>query len=171
MRDFLLDTQMISYWFDDQSEFHERVRDAAAAIDANSHVCVSAITLGEIEYGRVVSGRVFSGRHNEYACFVREKLPRIVTVSQHTAEPYGRVRATLFEKFAPRAKRAKKRRAEELVDPSTGKELGIDENDLWLVAQALERNLVLVSNDRMTRITFAVREFHPDFSFENWASG
>jgi predicted nucleic acid-binding protein len=42
---------------------------------------------------------------------------------------------------------------EEWVDKATGQKLGIDENDLWMCAQAKERNLVLVTADgRMKRI-------------------
>lgn len=37
-------------------------------------------------------------------------------------------------------------------DPVTAKELGIDENDLWIAAQSIEHNLILVSNDKMARI-------------------
>ena len=46
----------------------------------------------------------------------------------------------------------------------TSKRLEIQENDLWIVAQAVERNLVLVSNDAMKRI----REIAPDLVVEDW---
>ena len=172
MAEFLLDTMMIDYWFDGRSEFHDSVRRTADAISTSgSQVCVSVITLGEIEHGRAVNPGGMGGRLDEYSRFVRESLPRILEVSKHTAEPYGRVRAALFEKFAPNVRRGKGKRPEELVDPATSKELGIDENDLWLIAQAIERNLVLVTGDKMTRIKEAVREIQPSFAFENWADG
>ena len=49
------------------------------------------------------------------------------------------------------------------------RELGIDENDLWIVAQAVERNLVLVTSDKMWRIRETVCELYPDFGSEDWA--
>jgi predicted nucleic acid-binding protein len=46
----------------------------------------------------------------------------------------------------------------------TSQELGIQENDLWMAAQALEYNLVFVTNDKMERI----REVCADLQLENW---
>ena len=163
---------MIDYWFDEASEFHDSVRRTADSRSAfGSHVCVSAITLGEIEYGRAVNPGGMGGRLNEYSRFVRESLPRILEVSKHTAEPYGRVRAKLVDRFPPPGGWSKKKRAEQLYDPIAAREFGFDENDLWLVAQAIERNLVLVTNDRMRRISQTVQEVAPNFVFENWAAG
>lgn len=52
------------------------------------------------------------------------------------------------------------------VEPSTGKELGIDENDLWIAAQAIERNLVLASQDSMARLLDVAAELR----IEDWTS-
>ena len=169
MPDFLLDTQTIRYWFDDLSPFHEAVRKSTAALPPESHVCISAITLGEIEHGITINAAGMGGRLDKYRRFIRDRLPRIVPVSRHTAEPYGWVRAKLADRFPPRGGWSKKKRAEQLYDPVAAREFGFDENDLWLVAQAVERNLVFVTNDRMARIREAVREVQPEFLFENWA--
>ena len=64
-----------------------------------------------------------------------------------------------------------KKRAEQMYDPIAARELGIDENDLWIVAQALERNLILVTSDKMCRMHEAVAEFDPGFMIEDWACG
>jgi predicted nucleic acid-binding protein len=53
-----------------------------------------------------------------------------------------------------------------LIDPVTSRELGIQENDLWIAAQALEYNLVLVTNDKMDRI----RDVCEDLQVENWTA-
>ena len=169
MPDFLLDTQTIRYWFDDSSPFHETVRKTAAALPPGSHVCISVITLGEIEYGIAFNPVGMGGRLDEYRRFVRDKLPRIVPISRHTSEPYGRARALLTERFPPPGGWSKKRRAEQMYDPLAAGEFGFDENDLWLVAQAIERNLVLVSNDKMTRIRDVLQEIEPGVSIENWS--
>jgi predicted nucleic acid-binding protein len=102
---------------------------------------------------------------------VRDKFPQVLKVSRHTAEPYGRIRAALFDKLGPKSRKSKKKRAEELCDPTTGRELGIDENDLWIVAQAAERNLVLVTHDKMVPIREALRESEIGVRIEDWAAG
>jgi predicted nucleic acid-binding protein len=95
--------------------------------------------------------------------FVNKRL--LLDVTRSTTLIYGDLRARLFEKYAPGAKRKKGMRPEELTDPVTSKKLGIQENDLWIAAQAIERNLVLVSNDAMKRI----RSVAPELQVENWA--
>jgi predicted nucleic acid-binding protein len=45
---------------------------------------------------------------------------------------------------------------ENWVDQATGQRLQVDENDLWMCAQARERNLVMLTADRkMDRIARA----------------
>jgi predicted nucleic acid-binding protein len=39
-----------------------------------------------------------------------------------------------------------------------GNKIGIDENDLWIVALAAERNLTLITHDRMRRIRDVVQQ-------------
>ena len=84
----------------------------------------------------------------------------------HTAKTYGELRARLFDKYAEKNKRTTKRRPEQLIDPVTSLELGIQENDLWIAAQAISRNLTLVTNDAIKRIcNIAGKSVHID----NWA--
>lgn len=75
-------------------------------------------------------------------------------IGRDTTEPYSDIRAALFRTFAPRdAKdRIKNVRPETLVDKTTARLLGIQENDLWIAAIAVQYNLFLVSGDRMSRI-------------------
>jgi hypothetical protein len=43
---------------------------------------------------------------------------------------------------------------EDWIDKATGKALGVDENDLWMCAQAKERDIILITADRrMKRIS------------------
>jgi len=82
---------------------------------------------------------------------------------------YGRIRAKLFEKYRPKEKKRKGLRPEQLVDPATSLQLRIQENDLWIVAQAITKDLTLVTNDRKSlRPLLAVggNELH----IENWAA-
>ena len=59
---------------------------------------------------------------------------------------------------------------EQLIDRFTWLELGSLENDLWIAAQAISRNLTLVTNDSnkgMKRIREAAGE---SLYIENWAA-
>ena len=79
---------------------------------------------------------------------------------------YGELRAKLFEKFAPKNNK-KGLRPEQLVDPITSLVLGIQENDLWITAQAMARNLILVTNDKLSRIKEVTGS---DLRIKNWAN-
>jgi predicted nucleic acid-binding protein len=74
----------------------------------------------------------------------------------------------LFEKYGPREKKKKGLRPEQLVDPVTSLQLKIQENDLWIVSQAITRDFILVTNDKRSLqplVEVAGDELH----VENWA--
>ncbi|MGH8059945.1 MAG: hypothetical protein ACREOH_22355, partial [Candidatus Entotheonellia bacterium] len=96
---------------------------------------------------------------------VDRRLPMVLDISKTTGSYYGSIRARLFEKYAPRERRRRGLRPEQLIDPVSSQVLGIQENDLWLAAQALEFNLVLTTNDKLERIRDACEELQ----IENWA--
>ncbi len=78
------------------------------------------------------------------------------------------LRAKLYNKYAPKSKKgqsSRKKRIEEWKDPTTSKELQIQENDLWITAIALAYNLILVTDDAMTPI---LKIAGSDIEFENW---
>ena len=59
-------------------------------------------------------------------------------------------------------------RPEQLLDPITAKELEIQENDLWIAAQAIAHEMVLVTNDRMTRIRDVAKGAKQELRIQNW---
>jgi tRNA(fMet)-specific endonuclease VapC len=63
----------------------------------------------------------------------------IYNVDETTATLYGQLKASLFDRFAPKEK--SKRRKTKMTH------LGFDENDLWITAIALQNNLTIVSAD------------------------
>jgi tRNA(fMet)-specific endonuclease VapC len=167
---YLLDTQTVRYWFDGQSGRFPAVQAQAARRAADSPLYVSSITLGEIAYGHAHNPAGAGEKRIGFLEFLRHNLPQVLQVSRHTAEPYGAVRARLVEQFPPQGGWGrKKKRIEDAYDPTAARELGIDENDLWIVAQTVERNLVLVTSDKMDRIRKSVNDVYPDFKFENWS--
>ena len=170
MKGYLLDTNAISDWLDSTQKRHKPVsKRVDQCARENAILLTSTIVLGEIEYGirdapKEKLESLDALRDQVEVQFVHKRL--LLEVSRSTALVYGDLRAKLFNKYAPRAKRKKVRRPEELVCPTTSKELGFQENDLWIAAQAIERNLVLVSNDsHMKRI----RDVAPELRVEDWA--
>jgi tRNA(fMet)-specific endonuclease VapC len=165
---YLLDTQVITYWFGGSSGQFPNVQAAAEARERDAPLFVSAVSFGEISFGHKMHPAGAGPRRDEFLTFLRDRLPTILEISRHTAEPYGSIRAALANQFPPPGGWNKTRRAEQMYDPIAGRELGIQENDLWIVAQAAERNLVLVSSDKMKRIRDAVAAVVPGFVVENW---
>jgi tRNA(fMet)-specific endonuclease VapC len=161
---YLLDTNIVAYWFDEKRPQYRSVNQHIQELPEGTPLAISSITLGEIEYGHRVESAVTTPRQEAYLEFIERELPMVLEIRKTTRLSYGWLRARIFEEYAPKNKR-NKIRPEQLVDPITGLELGIDENDLWIAAQALEYNLVLVTNDNMARIRGACN----DLMVENWA--
>ena len=84
---------------------------------------------------------------------------RILEITEHTARAYAQLRANLFRAYSPRNRRGRltQRQVEDLVESTTGRELGIQENDLWIVSIAVEQNLIFVTSDRMERVIEAAQ--------------
>lgn len=166
MRDYLLDTNVWSDWYNPakNSTILQYVQQLPAAVRLH----ISVITIGEIEFGINVMTKKQQVAFNVegFGKFVSSTTPNLVPVDKHTANTYGRLRAQLFEKYAPKDKKVKGIRPEQLADPVTSLELGIQENDLWITAQAMSRNLTLVTNDKLHQISEVVGN---ELYIENWA--
>jgi predicted nucleic acid-binding protein len=171
-RGYLLDTCIISYWFNENREpQHSVVSRRIDALDADSPLFISAVTLGEIEYGyRTESQDQEPEVPVPESQAVLERLPVILDIRRSTTTYYGHLRAGLFEKCVPRDQRKRAKRPEQLVDPITARDLGIDENDLWLAAQAFERRLILATHDRMARIAQVISELKINLTIEDWVA-
>src|SRR5262249_43173677 len=130
---------------------------------------VSIVTLGEIEYGHCVAHAPDPVKQAEYSKFVHQQCPEPFELTKHVVGQYGEMRAWLFNNCGPTAKRSKAKRAEELVNPTTGKELAIDENDIWIAAQAMTHNLVLVTHDSRGNFGKVLTQFSPALTVEDWA--
>jgi len=162
---YLLDTCIWSYWFNPNSPEHSCIENHVAKLADKSVLGISIITWGEIFYGHRVESRYDKPVQLEYVQFVKSKNPKIFFVDIHTATKYGELRARLFEKI-PKKKR-RKLRPEQVIDPISSRELGMQENDLWMAAQAITRNLKLVTNDKLGRIRSITSN---ELSLDNWAA-
>jgi len=159
---YLLDTCLLSALLDPTKVNHAAVCSAVDNLEEAAPKYVSVITLAELRFG--IRLAALRGDKNT------ERLDKIVhtakthpplNVTKHTAEEYGFIKAELANKYLDKALRrdGRPRWIEEWVDKATGQKLQIDENDLWLCAQAKERNLVLLTaENKINRIKAVVSE-------------
>jgi tRNA(fMet)-specific endonuclease VapC len=101
-----------------------------------SQILLSVVVLGELEFG--VEKSVHPARNRSYLEELRETLP-LMSLDDATSRNYGKIRADLEKRGAK-----------------------IGANDLWLAAQAITEQAILVTDN--------VREFSrvPGLQFENW---
>ena len=146
MDGYLLDTNGASWACLESSSRHQEMRGRIAAL-GNAPVFLSAISIAESEYGMYAAQMDETTRQS-----IRNALAqfRMLDLDRHTAKQYGKIRARLFHRYAPRNSRQKfaTKYLEDLREHTTGKELGIQENDLWIVCIAVRYNMVFVTADK-----------------------
>lgn len=130
------------------------VLEKAESVQDKAQLFICAAVVGEIEYGLQAAPSKDPTKQAQMRAICRA-FPVVFAHDENVARGcYATLRAKLFQTFAPKDKknRAKSRHVEEWIDPTTGKALGVTENDVWIAAVALCHNLVLVTNDRMANI-------------------
>jgi tRNA(fMet)-specific endonuclease VapC len=177
LADYLLDTMIIRYWYDEDCPEHEKVIARVKSIlhpDPQTlyvpRLYISVVTLGEIEYGHRVTPTIGASIQAEYLKFVNEQCPEPREITRHVGEHYGTLRAWLFNTFSDKKKRTRAKRPEELVCPTTARELGVQENDVWIAAQAITFNLTLVTHDFRGHFGRLLRHFQSELrlTVEDW---
>ena len=161
---YLLDTNIFEYWHNESRQEHTAVRDHLKRLHPDTPLRTSLIVLGEVSYGLYVTSSKNRVYPKQVLDFIQNEFPRPLPLRGSTTHVYGMLRAALFDKYAPK-KRNRGLRPEQLIDPVSSLTLGIQENDLWIAAQALDHNLVLVTNDQMKHL----RSVASDLRVENWA--
>jgi predicted nucleic acid-binding protein len=155
---YLLETTTLSAILDSGHAKHGTATSAIAALDSSAPKYVSVIALAELMFGERLVVE-FAGRSMpelaEIINQARSYAP--LDVTRHTAAEYAELKAILAKTYLAKAMRRERPRwLENWVDKATGQTLQVDENDLWMCAQARERNLVLVTADaKMQRVSQA----------------
>jgi tRNA(fMet)-specific endonuclease VapC len=152
---YLLDTNIVSILYDARRPNHRVVREAVAAFDPQAPELVSTITIAELRFGLALSRAAGQPLTHIEACIERAEEHPLAEVGRYTAEAFAHVKASVaFQRID--IHRRIPRWVEGWADRVTGQLLQIDENDLWIAAQAVERNLVLVTSDQdFTRVIAA----------------
>ena len=146
MNTYLLDTNLVSVLYDAGRPNHVAVRNALAGFDPAAPQLVSAITIGEMRFGLALSRAAGRPLAHIETCIERTEEHPLAEVGRHTAEAFGYVKSGVAAKRIDIQRRIP-RWVEGWSDRVTGQLLQIDENDLWIAAQAVERNLVVVTSD------------------------
>jgi predicted nucleic acid-binding protein len=146
MDTYLLDTNLVSVLYDAGRPNHLVVRNALAALDPNAPQLVSVVTIGELRFGLALSRAAGRPVAHIEACIERTEEHPLAEVGRHTADAFGYVKSSVALQRTDILRR-QVRWVEAWSDRVTGQLLQIDENDLWIAAQAVERNLVVVTSD------------------------
>jgi predicted nucleic acid-binding protein len=146
---YLLDTSILSAYLDPNHQFHNAKRMSVDALPATSARYISVIALAELTFG--VELALAMGRGDMPALrkmLVDARAYGMLEVSHHTATAYAELKSKMGAKYLAKAlRRDRPKYVEDWVDQATGRALGVDENDLWMCAQAKERGLVFVTGD------------------------
>lgn len=148
---------MISYLIDTNhcSDLIKGIPQVIEALEqrSNSIIGASIITYAELFYMAEKSKRVESNRQI-VAAFIQDV--ELYLVDKMTAQIYSRLKADIFNYFAPKEK-VKRRRV-------TINTLGFSDHDIWIAATALQHNLTLVSADSDFRRMQKIQ----NFPLESW---
>jgi predicted nucleic acid-binding protein len=128
------------------------------ALPTTDLIYTCAITLGEIAAGHEMTSGDQQRRHQVQQFLNIYLLPKVIEISHYTERYYGQIMGRIWKKHSPA--RASISSDKHLVD------LGINMNDVWIVACAWERGLILLTSDSMTVIRGVVTS--KEVSFENW---
>lgn len=152
---YLLDTTILSIYLDPTHPHYAEKSQSLAALPADSPRFVSAVALAELGFGTKLAAAIGKGNLPALeAMLVQASSHAVIDITRHTAFIYAEVKARIAQKYlAKMLRKDRPKYIEEWVDKATGQKLGIDENDLWMCAQAKERDLIFVTADgRMGRI-------------------
>lgn len=149
MKGYLFDTSFVSRLYDPSRQGHKAV--SAVASECNGPKFISSINIGELKAGINLAELNLSIKLDNFKLILAqiESDALVLNVSPHTATCYGEIKARIRTIYYPNAIKKKiPKYIEDWIHHTTGKQLKCDENDIWLCAQALERNLIFVTCDR-----------------------
>lgn len=158
MDGYLLETSLLSALLDSRHVKHVTARATVESFDSSALKYVSVIAIGELVFGqRLIEAFAGSSPRVISEVIRQAETHSILDVTRHTAREYGELKCNLAKTYLEKAIRNDRPRwLENWIDKATGQTLQVDENDLWMCAQARERNLILVTADaKMVRISTA----------------
>jgi tRNA(fMet)-specific endonuclease VapC len=147
MDTYLLDTNLVSVLYDARRPNHDTVRQAVAALPPVAAQLVSVVSVAELRFGAALARAAGQTLTHIEACLAHSATHPLAEVTRHTADAFATVKSSIALTRIDIRRRIP-RWVEGWTDRVSGQLLQIDENDLWIAAQAFERNYVVVTCDR-----------------------
>lgn len=164
MQGYLFDTCTVSSLLNPAHQHHVAAKAAVARLPDSALQFVSIVTIGEMEFGLKMAEQANSAHLSQFRSRIEamKKTYRILDLTKHTASVYAELKSRLALTAQRKANSQKLSRwVEDWIDANTGKQLQIDENDLWVAAQAKERDFTILSGDddilRLSQVDATVR--------------
>ena len=153
MRGYLIDVNHVQAHFSKNEAFMSKIR----VVPPQDLMRLSAITLGEITAGHEMNTTTDKLRRGEFEKFVvNEYLLYVMNVTATTQTYYGKIMGRIWKKSAPTNRR--------IGTDTHLASLGVNLNDVWLVASAWEHGLVVLTQDKMQ----CIRDASPEVQFDCW---
>lgn len=149
MTGYIYDTSVLSALLDAAHKRHFDIAQAIATLPEDASHFVSAVSLAELTFGVRMSSAFSSSRLPALEqMLIDVRAYGVLEVGHHTATAYAELKTNLAKRYLLKANRRDRPRwVEEWPLNNRGQRLQIDENDLWLCAQAKERSLTLLTAD------------------------
>jgi predicted nucleic acid-binding protein len=149
MKKYLLDSDIITYLEEKNSEFHAPVKRHLTRLSNDDEVYISVLTLYEMQYG-IACVKEEPEKYEKFLAVqnsIKHRFP-ILPLSEKGAEIYGEIKAMYRKDTGIQKKPLKKH-----------------DVDFILSSTAVEYDLILVSNDSIFQ---KIQEIFDNLSVENW---
>ena len=147
MPGYLLDTNHISAWEEQTPAFMAHLREAPA----ENLIWVCPIALGELECGMRITADDNPERRAACRRFIEDRVLEFVhAIGVTTRDSYAHIMQQIWNVHRP---------AHGGISTQQHlSSLGVDVNDVWIAAVAMEHGLILLTTDGMETIRECVRE-------------
>jgi predicted nucleic acid-binding protein len=129
------------------------------ALPKNDLVYACAITLGEMEAGHEMTSGDLARRHQVGQFLNLHVLPQAIPITLYTRTYYGDIMGRLWRRTPPAKPSVS-------TDSHLVNTLGVNVNDVWIVACAWEHGFILLTTDAMTAIRAVLTA--KEVTFDNW---
>ena len=148
MKEYILDSDIISYLADKKSPYHESVAKKIASLNDDDILAVSILILYEYEYGISNADPVMVSKLENTKIKVLSRL-KIIPLSIDGSMIFGQIKKAYKDKMGILEKKIEKNNI-----------------DFMIASSAVSQNAILVSNDKIFNV---IKEIYNNFNFENWA--
>ena len=157
MEGYLLETSTLTTLLNPNHPKHMAAKVAISDLDPAAPRYVSVIAIAELMFGQRLIEAVVGASPALEAKIAEAQRHALLDVTRHTAAEYAALKTNLANMYLAKLLRKERPRwVEDWIDKATGQTLQVDENDLWMCAQARERGLVMITADaKLDRVSRA----------------